>query len=58
VDTKASTEQALKETESRVILQFGRTGDDTFTLDFEHPMTPLQAFAVALTSFDAKLACE
>jgi len=44
--------------DSRVLLQFGRIGDDTFTLDFEHPLTPLQAFAVALTSFDAKLACE
>ncbi|KAG0255990.1 hypothetical protein BG011_004826 [Mortierella polycephala] len=41
-----------------IIMQFGRTSQDTFTMDCQYPMTPFQAFAFALTSFDAKLACE
>ena len=40
------------------ILQFGRVGKDLFTMDFQWPLSPLQAFAVALSSFDYKLACE
>jgi len=32
--------------------------EDTFTVDFQYPMSAIQAFAIALTSFDAKLACE
>ncbi len=30
----------------------------TLTMDFQHPMSALQAFAICLTSFDNKLACE
>ncbi|KAJ3108004.1 hypothetical protein HDU97_002584 [Phlyctochytrium planicorne] len=41
-----------------IIMQFGRVSDDTFTLDFQYPLSPVQAFGIALTSFDAKLACE
>ncbi|RUS21594.1 tubby C-terminal-like domain-containing protein [Jimgerdemannia flammicorona] len=41
-----------------IIMQFGRIDDDLFTMDFQYPMCPLQAFAIALSSFDAKLACE
>ncbi|CAG8640321.1 1807_t:CDS:2 [Paraglomus brasilianum] len=41
-----------------IIMQFGRVSDDTFTMDFMYPICPLQAFAIALTSFDGKLACE
>lgn len=41
-----------------VVLQFGRTGKDTFTMDFQYPLTPLQAFSICLSSFDYKLACE
>ncbi|CAG8545327.1 12616_t:CDS:2, partial [Ambispora leptoticha] len=41
-----------------IIMQFGRVSDDTFTMDFMYPMCLLQAFAIALSSFDAKLACE
>ena len=42
----------------RILLQFGRIGDDSFTLDYQFPVTPLQAFAVALASLDPKLGCE
>lgn len=41
-----------------VILQFGKCGDATFTMDYRWPMSALQAFAICLTSFDHKLACE
>ncbi|KAI8903897.1 hypothetical protein DFJ77DRAFT_187609 [Powellomyces hirtus] len=41
-----------------IILQFGRVSEDTFTIDFQYPMSCVQAFAIALTSFDAKLLCE
>merc|ERR1712065_91837 len=42
----------------RVLLQFGRIGEDAFTMDYQYPMTALQAFGVVLSSFDGKLACE
>uniref|UniRef100_A0A914YWB5 Tubby-like protein n=1 Tax=Panagrolaimus superbus TaxID=310955 RepID=A0A914YWB5_9BILA len=41
-----------------VIMQFGRTDDSSFTLDFRYPLTPLQAFGIAMSSFHGKLACE
>jgi len=41
-----------------VVLQFGRVSKDVFTMDFRYPLSPLQAFAVALSSFDYKIACE
>ena len=41
-----------------VVMQFGRVGQDKFTLDIQFPLTPLQAFAIAVTSFDGKIACE
>jgi tubby-related protein 1 len=44
--------------EEYIILQFGRIGEDVFTLDVQYPMSILQGFGVALSSFDAKLACE
>lgn len=36
-------------------LQFGRWEDELFNLDFAHPFSPLQAFAAALSTFDARL---
>jgi tubby-related protein 1 len=39
-------------------LQFGKVSEDTFTLDFMAPISPLQAFAIALSAFDQKLCCE
>ncbi|XP_072463429.1 tubby-related protein 2-like isoform X1 [Notamacropus eugenii] len=41
-----------------LVLQFGRMAPDTFTMDFRFPLCPLQAFAICLSSFDGKLACE
>lgn len=41
-----------------IVMQFGRIAEDVFTMDYRYPMCPLQAFAIALSSFDSKLACE
>lgn len=41
-----------------IVMQFGRIADDIFTLDFKYPMCAVQAFAIALSSFDGKIACE
>ena len=41
-----------------ILLQFGRVGKDEFTMDFQWPMTPFQAFAITLSSFDSKIACD
>jgi tubby and related proteins len=41
-----------------VLLQFGRVQKDRFTMDFQHPLSPFQAFAICLSSFDYKFACE
>ena len=41
-----------------VIMQFGRVAEDVFTMDYRYPMCALQAFGIALSSFDSKLACE
>ena len=39
-------------------MQFGRVADDVFTMDYNYPLCALQAFSIALSSFDGKLACE
>ncbi|XP_077169187.1 tubby-related protein 2 isoform X2 [Paroedura picta] len=41
-----------------IVLQFGRVATDVFTMDFRYPLCALQAFAICLSSFDGKLACE
>ncbi|XP_072915466.1 tubby-related protein 3 isoform X7 [Hemitrygon akajei] len=41
-----------------IVMQFGRVAEDVFTMDYNYPMCALQAFAIGLSSFDSKLACE
>lgn len=41
-----------------VVMQFGRVGKDAFTMDYQYPLCGLQAFGIALSSFDYKIACE
>ncbi|KAK9053764.1 hypothetical protein SSX86_024838 [Deinandra increscens subsp. villosa] len=52
--------QAVVESSShdKVILQFGKVGKDIFTMDYRYPLSAFQAFAICLSSFDTKLACE
>jgi tubby-related protein 1 len=46
------------EEQNSVVLQFGRVGKDEFTMDMQWPISPFQAFAVTLSSFDSKIACD
>ncbi|BBN14529.1 hypothetical protein Mp_6g12440 [Marchantia polymorpha subsp. ruderalis] len=41
-----------------IILQFGKVGKDAYNMDYKYPMSALQAFAIALSSLDKKIACE
>ena len=43
---------------NKIYLQFGRVDKHVFTLDYLWPFSPLQAFSIALSSIDFKLACE
>ena len=39
-----------------IMLQFGRiAGRHSFTMDFQHPLTPVQAFAIAISSLQSKI---
>ncbi|CAN1225444.1 Tubby-like F-box protein 2 [Linum perenne] len=46
------------EEQERVLLQFGKIGKDIFTMDYSYPLSAFQAFAICLSSFDTKPACE
>ena len=37
------------------ILQMGKTTEDCFNMDYKHPLSLLQAFAICIARFDAKL---
>ncbi|XP_021563438.1 tubby-related protein 2, partial [Carlito syrichta] len=45
-------------TGDQLVLQFGGVTKDSFIMDFGFPLCPLQAFAICLSSFDCKRACE
>ncbi|WVZ98737.1 hypothetical protein U9M48_044137 [Paspalum notatum var. saurae] len=44
--------------QDKIILQFGKVAKDMFTMDYRYPLSAFQAFAICLSSFDTKLACE
>ena len=35
-----------------LLMQFGKVGEDKFHLDFRAPLTPFQAFTIALSQFN------
>ncbi|XP_061448155.1 tubby-related protein 2 isoform X2 [Rhineura floridana] len=47
-----------EEDPDHIVLQFGRVAPDVFTMDYRFPLCAVQAFAICLSSFDGKLACE
>ena len=57
-DPAPTAASPLRPLDPGVCLQFGRVSDKEFTCDITFPLSPLQAFAIALSSFDSKLACE
>ena len=57
--TSLSTVKSIKTSiEDEISMQFGRVSDKMFTCDVTWPLSILQAFCIALSSFDSKLACE
>lgn len=55
----ASPENGVgRQEHENVILQFGKVGKDVFTMDYQYPISAFQAFAICLSSFDTKIACE
>ncbi|MBA0841254.1 hypothetical protein Goarm_003755, partial [Gossypium armourianum] len=42
----------------KIILQFGKVGKDLFTMDYRYPISAFQAFAICLSSFETRIACE
>lgn len=47
-----------EQAQENVILQFGKVGKDLFTMDYQYPISAFEAFAICLSSFDTKIACE
>ena len=37
-----------------ILYQFGKVGKDKFVCDFAYPLSPFQAFAIALSKFDSR----
>ncbi|KAJ1388432.1 Tubby-like, C-terminal [Sesbania bispinosa] len=56
--TGPAPSQPTQPDHDKIILQFGKVGKDMFTMDYRYPLSAFQAFAICLTSFDTKLACE
>eukprot|EP00475_Leptophrys_vorax_P009647 TRINITY_DN16387_c0_g2_i2.p1 TRINITY_DN16387_c0_g2~~TRINITY_DN16387_c0_g2_i2.p1 ORF type:complete len:371 (+),score=-31.82 TRINITY_DN16387_c0_g2_i2:166-1113(+) len=48
----------VEDADRPVLLQFGKIGKDVFTMDYRYPLSAFQAFAICLSSFDTKVACE
>ncbi|KAG0476926.1 hypothetical protein HPP92_013767 [Vanilla planifolia] len=53
-----TTTRPAQSDHDKVILQFGKVAQDVFTMDYRYPLSAFQAFAICLSSFDTKLACE
>ncbi|KAI5066825.1 hypothetical protein GOP47_0017353 [Adiantum capillus-veneris] len=56
--TESIVPSSLQNDYEKVLLQFGKVGKDVFTMDYRYPLSAFQAFAICLSSFDTKLACE
>ncbi len=42
----------LEDVNGNEVLMFGRLGEDLFTCDISHPLSPLVAFGAILSNFD------
>jgi hypothetical protein len=51
-DGKKAQEQ---DSEKEYLLQLGKTTEECFNMDYRHPLSMLQAFAICIARFDAKL---
>lgn len=48
-------QSSRKDEDKDFLLQLGKTTDDCFNMDFAYPLSLLQAFAICIARFDAKL---
>ena len=48
---KAGKSKRNKKGSEHAVLQFGKTTSGRFNIDFRYPMSPIQAFALAVSSF-------
>ena len=53
-----NTVEPEEEPNAQNLLVFGKVDDNTFSLEFRPPLSPLQAFGIATSEFDFKLNCE
>jgi hypothetical protein len=53
--TQESAKNFQVEHQQRQVLQFGRIDTNTYTLDFQHPFSALQALSVALANVTQRL---
>jgi len=58
VATVDQSQPGGKGDEETVLLQFCKVGGDTFTMYYRQPLSAFHAFAICLTSFGTKLACQ
>jgi tubby-related protein 1 len=49
--------QLVGEDDGKIVMQFGRVDSDEFVMDVQWPISPFQAFAIALSACDTKIAC-
>ena len=49
--------QIIDENDS-IILLFGKSTESSYVMDFTYPLSPLQAFAICITSIDRKFGCQ
>lgn len=50
-----TTDMLQTDADKEYILQMGKTTEDCFNMDYKHPLSLLQAFAICIARFDAKL---
>lgn len=53
--TSAAEAQMRADAEKDFVLQLGKTTEDCFNMDYRYPMSLLQAFAICIARFDAKI---
>ena len=47
---------SVQELGDDTVLQFGRVAKNKFTMDYQYPLSAVQAFAICLSSLDGKIA--
>ena len=48
----------VRDPRQETVVQFGKVSEDRFVLDFRYPVSVMQAFCMALSTFDGKMMCD